>query len=446
MTMGARARKKPLPQEAFPAHIESFAHDGRGVARVDGKAVFIDGALPGEDVTFVFTSVRRDYAEGKIEAVVTPASGRVQPRCPSFGVCGGCSFQHLTDAAQIEEKQKLLLDQFRRIGKIDEVALWPPLTGPHWGYRHKARLGVKWVPKKGRVLVGFRERSSPFITDLTFCPVLHPKVGERLQDLSELIGSLSIKDRLPQIEVAVGDERAALVFRILEDASPDDLEKLVAFGVRIGFDIYLQRQGPDSIMPLHPDNPPMLSYALVNQGIEFRFKPTDFTQVNVDINRKMVDRVMDVLDPAAGDTVLDLFCGIGNFTLPIAKRAQSVVGVEGSAESVERARRNAAANGLGNVEFHVADLSQDLKDAAWAHRRYDKILLDPSRAGAEEVLSHVPRWAASRIVYVSCNPSTLARDAGILVHRHGYRLIRAGVMDMFPQTAHVESIALFEKA
>jgi 23S rRNA (uracil1939-C5)-methyltransferase len=199
-------------------------------------------------------------------------------------------------------------------------------------------------------------------------------------------------------------------------------------------------------MPLHPENPPMLSYALVNQGIEFRFKPTDFTQVNVDINRKMVDRVMDVLDPAPGDAVLDLFCGIGNFTLPIAKRAQHVVGVEGSPESVERARQNAAANGLGNVEFHVADLTQDLKNAAWAHRRYDKILLDPSRAGAEEALSSVPRWGASRIVYVSCNPSTLARDAGILVHRHGYRLIRAGVMDMFPQTAHVESIALFEKA
>jgi 23S rRNA (uracil1939-C5)-methyltransferase len=443
--MAARARKKPLPQEAFPAHIESFAHDGRGVARVDGKAVFIDGALPGEDVTFVYTAVRRDYAEGKIEEVVTPAPGRVQPRCPSFGVCGGCSFQHLTDAAQIEEKQKLLVDQFRRIGKIDEVPLWPPLTGPHWGYRRKARLGVKYVPKKGRVLVGFRERSSPFIADLEFCPVLHPKVGERLQDLSELIGSLSIKDRLPQIEVAVGDERAALVFRILEDASPDDLDRLKAFGMRFEFDIYVQRHGPDSVVPLYPENPPMLSYALLNQGIEFRFEPTDFTQVNVDINRKMVDRVMEVLDPAEGEAVLDLFCGIGNFTLPIAKRAQSVVGVEGSSESVERARQNAEANGIDNVEFHVADLSQALNDAAWANRRYDKILLDPSRAGAEEVLSYVPRWGAGRIVFVSCNPSTLARDAGILVHQHGYRLIRAGVMDMFPQTAHVESIALFEK-
>jgi 23S rRNA (uracil1939-C5)-methyltransferase len=338
-----------------------------------------------------------------------------------------------------------LVDQFRRIGKIDDVPLWPPLTGPHWGYRHKARLGVKYVPKKGRVLVGFRERSSPFIADLEFCPVLHPKVGECLRELSELIGSLSIKDKLPQIEVAVGDERTALVFRILENASTDDLERLKAFGMRFDFDIYVQRHGPDSVVPLHPENPPMLNYSLLNQGIEFRFKPTDFTQVNVDINRKMVDRVMEVLDPAPHDAVLDLFCGIGNFTLPIAKRADRVVGVEGSRESVERARQNAEVNGLDNVQFHVADLSQALNDVDWANRRYDKILLDPSRAGAEEVLSCVPRWGASRIVYVSCNPSTFARDAGILVHQHGYRLIRAGVMDMFPQTAHVESIALFEK-
>jgi 23S rRNA (uracil1939-C5)-methyltransferase len=445
LSMAARARKKPLPQEAFPAHIESFAHDGRGVAHVEGKAVFIDGALPGEDVTFVYTAIRRDYAEGKVEEVVTPAPGRVQPLCPSFGVCGGCSFQHLADAAQIEDKEKLLADQFRRIGKIEDVPLWPPLTGPHWGYRRKARLGVKYVLKKGRVLVGFRERSSPFIADLASCAVLHPKVGERLQDLSELIGSLGIKDRLPQIEVAVGDERAALVFRILEDASPDDLDRLKAFGMRFEFDIYLQRHGPDSIVPLYPENPPMLSYSLLTQGIEFRFKPTDFTQINIDINRKMVDRVMEVLDPAPGDTVLDLFCGIGNFTLPIGKRASRVVGVEGSSESVERARENAKANGLDNLEFHVADLCQSSDDADWVKRRYDRILLDPSRSGAEEILAYVPRWGASRIVYVSCNPSTLARDAGILVHRHGYRLVRAGVMDMFPQTAHVESIALFEK-
>ena len=443
--MAFKARKKVLPQQAVRARIESLTHDGRGVARVDGKPVFIDGALPGEEVSFVYTELRRDYAEGRVETVPEPAISRVEPRCPSFGVCGGCSLQHLADEAQIEEKQKLLVEQFRRIGKIGDIPLFPPLTGPSWGYRHKARLGVKHVPKKGRVLVGFRERSSPYIADVEYCPVLHPKLGDRLRDLSELIGGLSLKDRLPQIEAAVGDERAALLFRVLDDPSEGDVARLKAFGEEFGFDIYLQRQGPDSVTALHPENPPLLSYALPEQGVEFRFKPTEFTQVNVDINCKMVARVMEVLAPEPGDAVLDLFCGIGNFTLALARRAGSVVGVEGSREAVERARQNAADNRLDNVEFHVADLAQPLDGLAWAGRRYDKLLLDPSRAGAEEALAGVPRWGVSRIVYVSCNPSTLARDAGILVHRHGYRLIRAGVMDMFPQTAHVESIALFEK-
>jgi len=443
--MGYRPRKKPVPSEPVRAVIDSFTHDGRGVGRVDGKPVFIDGALPGEEVSFIYTDIRRDYAEGKVAAVLTAAPGRVEPHCPSFGVCGGCSFQHLADPAQIEEKQKLLVEQFQRIAKIEDVPLFPPLTGPAWGYRHKARLGVKNVPKKGRVLVGFREKASPYITDLEFCPVLHPTVGERLRDLSELIGGLSLKDRLPQIEAAVGDERVALVFRVLEDPTEADLARFKAFGAAFGFDIYLQRQGPDSVVALFPEEPPMLGYALPEQGVTFRFEPTDFTQVNVAINRKMVARVMEILAPEPGDSLLDLFCGIGNFTLPIAKRAALVVGVEGGKVAVERARQNALDNGLGNVEFHVADLTQPLDGKAWAERRYNKLLLDPSRAGAEEVLAGVPRWKPSRIVYVSCNPSTLARDAGILVHEHGYRLVRAGVMDMFPQTVHVESIALFEK-
>ena len=443
--MGFRGRKKPLPADPVRVGIESLTHDGRGVASVDGKRVFIHGALPGEEVSFTYTDVRRDYAEGTVCEVHEPSAIRVSPRCPSFGVCGGCSFQHVADAAQIEEKQKLLVEQFQRIGRLGEFALFPPLTGPGWGYRHKARLGVKYVAKKGRVLVGFRERSSPFITDLEACPVLHPRVGERLMALSDLIGSLSIKDRLPQIEVAVGDDRAALVFRVLEDPDAGDLLKLSAFADEFGFEIHLQRHGPDSVVPLKQGTAERLSYALPQQGVAFSFKPTDFTQVNIDINRSMVSRVMTLLDPQSDDCVLDLFCGIGNFTLPLATRARWVVGVEGGAEAVERGRENALANGLANVEFHVADLTQSLEGRPWADRDYDKILLDPSRAGAEEVLAGIPRWGARRIVYVSCNPSTLARDAGILVNTHGYRLVRAGVMDMFPQTAHVESIALFEK-
>ena len=440
-----RIRKKNLPPGPVRAHIESLTHDGRGVARIEGKPVFIHGALPGETVEFVYTDRRRDYAEGRTTAVLEAAMHRVEPRCPHFGICGGCSLQHLEASAQIEAKQALLVEQFRRIGKIEEVALFPPLTGPAWGYRRKARLGVKYVPKKGKVLVGFRERSSPFIAELETCPVLHPKVGERLSDLSELIGELSLRNRLPQIEVAVGDERAALVFRILEDPTGDDLGRLRDFGTRFGFDLYLQRHGPDSVTALYPEAPPLLSYALPEPKVEFRFQATEFTQVNVDMNRKMVGRVLDVLAPEPGDSVLDLFCGIGNFTLPLARRAGQVVGVEGGRDAVERGRENAEANGLANVEFHVADLTQPLAGLAWADRSYERVLLDPSRAGAEEALDGIPRWGASRIVYVSCNPSTLARDAGILVHRHGYRLLRAGVMDMFPQTAHVESIALFEK-
>lgn len=443
--MSQRPNRKKLPETPVLTRIESFAHDLRGVAHVDGKAVFIDGALPGEALTFVYTLIKRDFAEGRVESLITPSPHRVEPRCAHFGVCGGCGLQHLDETRQIAEKQSLLLEQFRRIGKVEPQALWEPLTGPLWGYRHKARLGVKWVAKKGKMLVGFREKASAFVAEIEFCPVLHPQVGERLRDLAEMLGLLSIKERVPQIEVAVGEGRAALVFRVLDQPSPEDLDVLRGFGQRFGFDIYLQPKGPDSVFALWPENPLLLSYALPESGLEFRFQPTDFTQVNVEINRKMVERVLETLDPQPGEAILDLFCGIGNFTLPLARRAGQVVGVEGGAEAVARARQNAQDNGLGNVEFHLADLSQPQEGVAWAKRRYDKVLLDPSRAGAMEILAYAGHWQASRIVYVSCNPSTLARDAGILVHEHGYKLLRAGVMDMFPHTAHVESIALFER-
>lgn len=442
--MSRRSKLKSLPAAPVHACIESLAHDGRGVAHVEGRAVFIDGALPGEEVSFFYTDIRRDFAEGRTGQVLAPSPLRVEPRCLHFGVCGGCSLQHLAEDAQIAEKQRLLLEQFRRIGKVEPESVWSPLTGPRWGYRHKARLGAKYVAKKGRVLVGFREKASAFIAEIHACPVLHPKVGERLPELADLIGGLSVREKLPQIEVAVGDERSALVFRVLADPTPADLEALREFGARLDFDIYLQRQGPDSVLALQPESPPPLSYALPNHGMKFRFRPTDFTQVNVAINRDMVDRVMEALNPDSADQVLDLFCGLGNFTLPLARRCAFVTGVEGNREAVAGARRNARDNGVANVVFHLADLSQPLDGVPWAHRRYDKVLLDPSRAGAQEVLALASKWDTARIVYVSCNPATLARDAGILVGQ-GYRLVRAGVMDMFPHTAHVESIALFER-
>ena len=443
--MSKHRNRKSIPTTPVAARIESFAHDLRGVTHVNNKAVFVDGALPGEEVEFVYTDIRRDFAEARIERVISPAPNRIEPRCPHFGLCGGCSLQHLDEAEQISIKQNLLMEQFRRIGKVEPAEIWPPLTGPHWGYRHKARLGVKWVAKKSKVLVGFREKASSFLAELETCLVLHPKVGEHLQDLSALIESLSIRDQIPQIEVAVGDERAALVFRVLTPPSPEDLEWLRGFAQRFEFDLYLQPKGPDSIVALWPDNPPLLGYQLAYNNVQFRFKPTDFTQVNVAINRKMVNRVMETLDPQATDEILDLFCGIGNFTLPLARKAAHVIGIEGGADAVARARQNAADNGLDNVSFHVADLTQEQDSTLWANRQYDKVLLDPSRAGAMEILAYAKKWAASRIVYVSCNPSTLARDAGILVNELGYRLVKAGVMDMFPHTTHVESIALFER-
>lgn len=446
--MSKRSPRKALPHDPVVTRIESFAHDGRGVAHVDGRAVFIDGALPGETVSFRYRKIRKDFAEGQVAQVLEPSPVRVEPLCPHFGVCGGCSLQHLASESQIKEKQQLLLEQFRRIGKVEPAELSPPLTGPVWGYRHKARLGVKWVAAKNRVLVGFREKASPWVADLQICPVLHPKLGERLPELASMIEGLSIRERLPQIEVAIGDtqpEVGALVFRVLAEPSGADLQALKAFGKRHGFDIYLQTGGPDSLCALYPESPSLLSYANPDLDLTFRFTPTDFTQVNMAINRLMIDRVLKVLDVERGDRVLDLFCGIGNFTLPLARLAAKVVGVEGVASAVERARGNAKENGLTNVEFFSTDLTQPQEHVPWAMSRYDKVLLDPSRNGAQEVLTLTRKWNAARMVYVSCNPSTLARDAGILVHQYGYRLVSAGVMDMFPHTAHVESIALFER-
>lgn len=443
--MARRSRRKKLPKEPVQARIEAFTHDGRGIAYVDNKAVFIDGSIPGELVSFVYTDIRRDYAEGRIDRVFTASEDRVKPECPHYDICGGCSLQHLDPRKQILIKQDLLLEQLQNTGKLEVPALWPPLTSAQWGYRHKARLGVKYVAKKSRVLVGFREKRNRLIADIERCPVLHPHAGTRLMELSRLIASLTIKDRIPQIEVAVGDRYSALVFRILQDVTQTDRERLGEFGDRHGFDLYLQRQGPESVVPLDAKSPPMLSYSLPNYAVSIDFSPIQFIQVNAEMNRKMVDRVIEVLQPATNDTILDLFCGLGNFTLPLARKAAHVAGVEGSSELVQAARDNAEKNGIGNVSFHMADLTQDPNGQAWAGLRYTKVLLDPSRAGAREVLAFLPGWGVERIVYVSCNPSTLARDARILVHELGYTMSQTGVMDMFPHTAHVESIALFEK-
>lgn len=440
----SRRNRKPLPSEPARARIDSLAHDGRGVAHVGGKATFIDGALPGEEVLFVYRLQRKRYDEGDVVEIIAPSPQRVTPRCPHYTVCGGCSLQHLAPAAQIQMKEELLLEDLRRIGDVVPEEVMPPLIGPHWGYRRRARLGAKYVEKKQAMLVGFRERRSSYLADLGRCEILHPAVGERLPELRELLRGLRAYNRIPQVEVAAGDEAVALVFRHLDPLDEADRAALRAFGERQGFLIYLQPGGPGSVVPLWPEDA-RLVYRLPAYAIELEFRPVDFTQVNGTMNRLMVDQAMDLLAPHSHERVLDLFCGLGNFTLAVARRAAAAVGVEGDPNLVQRAADNAGRNGIANAEFHAADL--DAADALWpwAGKRFDKILLDPPRTGALEAVRRIGALGASRIVYVSCNPATFARDAAELVHAQGYRLLRVGVMDMFPHTTHVECMALFEK-
>lgn len=438
-----RRNLKKMPVEPVRADVESLTQDARGVAHIGGKAVFIEGALPGEEVMFTYVAQHRRYDEGQAVQILKASPHRVEPRCPHFNVCGGCSLQHMAVEAQILAKQQVLLDSLAHIGKVAPESLLPPLTGPHWGYRRKARLSAKYVIKKPAMLVGFREKRSNLLADLTRCDVLDPSVGEHLMELRVLLDGMDARDRIPQIEVAVGDHYTALVFRTLADLDGDDQARLREFGERHGFQIYLQPGGPETTILLWPESA-TLSYRLPDYDLELFFLPTDFTQVNAELNRTMINRALGLLDPQPGERVLDLFCGLGNFTLPLARRAGSVVGVEGSEELVKRARDNAQRNGITNVEFHAADLNLAV-DHSWAGPGFDKILLDPPRTGALEAVKHLPAFGASRMVYVSCNPATLARDAAELVHNHGYRLVSAGVMDMFPHTTHVESIALFER-
>lgn len=442
----SRRKRKQLPTEPVEAAIESLSHDGRGVTHIEGKTIFIHGALPDEEVNFVYTRKTRKFDEGKVVEVLKPSPGRVEPLCPHFGVCGGCSLQHQAAEAQIRSKQQALLDALQHIGKVEPGELLPPLVVESaWGYRRKARLGVKYVAKKGKVLVGFRERGSSFLADLTRCEVLHPKIGELLVPLGDLVEGLSIRERVPQIEVAMGDEVCVLVFRLLDSPSEEDRAKLAAFGQAHDLHVYVQEGGPDSVQPLDANSSAILSYALPEFDVKVRFLPTDFTQVNSAINRLMVHRAVEMLAPGTEDRVLELFCGLGNFTLPLARQAAEVVGVEGDAGLVSRARDNAADNGIDNVRFYTANLYEELTQEPWLNERFDMALLDPPRTGAQEVLMHLPKLGIRRILYISCYPGTLARDAGELVNQHGYKLKSAGVMDMFPHTAHVESIALFEK-
>lgn len=435
-------RSRPSSAAPEAARIIDLTHDGRGVARIDGKAVFVSDALPGEQVIIRRTRRHRDYDEAELDSVSEPSAERVAPRCPHFGVCGGCVLQHLAPAAQLAFKQGQLLESLARIGGVTPREILPPLGGSPWGYRRRARLGVKYVAKKGRVLVGFRERAAPYVTDMHECPVLAPPADGLLDPLGELIQSLSIAERVPQVEVAVAANACALVLRVLVPPDEEDLKRLAGFERVHGVCIYLQPGGLDTVAPLSPGTP-ALRYRLADFDVELEFVPTDFVQVNTELNVRMVARAVEHLQLHPTDSVLDLFCGIGNFSLPMARGAGHVVGVEGDDALVERARRNAELNRITNVEFYTCDLSVPCGDLPWAQRRYDRVLIDPPRAGAREILSLIARCDASCVVYISCHAGSLARDAGILVRDHGFVLASAGVMDMFPHTTHVEAMAVF---
>lgn len=429
------------------AVIESLDHEGRGVAHVDGKVVFVEGALAGERVEYAIYRQRPSYDLAEVTRIIKASAQRVVPRCAHFGVCGGCSMQHLDSLAQAAAKQRVLEDALWHVGKVRPGIIYAAIHGPSWGYRYRARIGVRVVPKKGGVLIGFHERRSSYIADMRSCPILPPHVSGMLPVLHELVGGLSIADRLPQIEIAIGDTTTVLVFRNLLPLTPADEARLAAFADEHGVQVWLQPGAPATAHPLHPKSAAPLAYTLPEFDVAMAFQPTDFTQVNIDINRLLIRRSLQLLDPRPGERIADLFCGLGNFSLPIARCGATVVGVEGSESLVRRAAKNARRNGLhGRSEFHAANLFEATEDSLAALGRLDKLLIDPPREGAIAVVKALStQQSPARIVYVSCNPATLARDAAVLVHEKGYVLRGAGIANMFPQTSHVESIALFER-
>ncbi len=448
--MGRRRNRKKLDLTPREIQIESMAHDGRGVGRgEDGKVVFVDFALPGEKVRYIPVMNRKSYLFGTTIEVLEASEHRIEPKCAVFGDCGGCVLQHLDENVQIKYKQQQLLENFKKIGDVQPENLMEPMTGAHWGYRRRARLGAKFVPKKGGMIVGFRERNTSYIQPTDKCEVLYPEVSAMFPDLRETLEQTSCNDKIPQVEISVADNAVVMIVRHLETFVQSDLDILTEFAKRNQVQLFLQPGNLKSVHPLYPEKPDALFYEFKEFDIKVEFLPTDFIQVNGGINDQLVSKAIDLLDIQENDRVLDLFCGVGNFTLPLARRSNYVVGVEGDQALVNRAIHNKELNQLDNVDFHFGDLfKEDMTSSShgdWLEQKFDKILLDPPRSGAAEMIKRLPEFGASKVVYVSCGPATLARDAGVMVNEHGYRMTYAGVIDMFPHTAHVESIAVFEK-
>lgn len=430
------------PEELLTADVIDLSHDARGVVEVDGRRLFVAGALPAERVVLRAERKRRRVREAELVEILEPASARVDPPCPYFGVCGGCALQHLDYAAQLAFKQRALAEQLSRIGGVAPREWLPTITGPEWHYRRRARLGIKYVTAKERVLVGFRERASPYVTDMAHCRVLVEPLDRLPQALSEAVMASPLRQQIPQAEIAVGDAGGAIVLRVLEPPGEADRARFLELGKTFDVDVYFQTAGPDSVAPVGPEPRP-LYYRLDAHDVRIDFEPGDFIQINARVNRALVDAVIEAAAPQKGDRVLDLYCGLGNFSLPFARRAASVLGVEGLGPLVVRAARNAARNGIGNARFVTADL----EGADWPFFResWDLVVLDPARAGAASATAAMGRMRPRRVVYVSCHPGTLARDAGMLVREHGYRLTSARVLDMFPHTHHVEAITVFDR-
>jgi 23S rRNA (uracil1939-C5)-methyltransferase len=436
--------KRDIPGPAV--QVESLDQEGRGVAHLDGKVIFIEGALPGETVEFATYKSKPSYELAEARRILRASASRVEPRCRSFGVCGGCSMQHLEPRAQVAAKQRVLEDNLSRIGKVRPEIMLAPIHGPTWGYRYRARLGSRYVLKKSTMLVGFHERRSTFVADMASCEVLPARISALLLPLRQLFAALSIRERLPQVELAIGDAVDILVLRVLEPPSREDEDRLRQFADQHRIQFYLQPGGPASAHPFHPLDAPKLLYRIPEFDLVFPFDPTDFTQVNHEINRVLVRRAMALLDPQPGERIGDLFCGMGNFSLAIARRGAHVIGIEGNARLVRRAQENASLNGLGErCRFVERDLFKISAPDWKALGPLDRALIDPPRDGAMELVKALGAAPPARIVYVSCSSATLARDAEVLVHAHGYHLSAAGVINMFPHTSHVESVALFER-
>jgi len=439
----SKRRRKKLSADPVMTTISRLSYEGRGIAEINGKTTFIAGALADETIRFRYTKCRSQFDEGEAIEVITPSIQRVDPICPHFGICGGCSLQHMDHDAQIAHKQSALLSLLR---KTPPKNLLEPLIANTFGYRRKARIGVKFVAKKAKVLVGFREKNAPYVTDMQVCHTLHPDVGQAIDKLSELLMTLECKTKIPQLEIAVGDDATAIIVRHLIPLPNSDLTKLIDFFKDRQWHLYCQPNNTDSIYRIYPtEGKECLHYFLDEYNLQFQYHPTQFTQINHNINQQMVARALELLDLQENDLVLDLFCGIGNFSLPIAQYCQKVIGIEDDANAVAQAKLNAKQNQLSNIEFYTANLFEAIVNDCWLKQAYTKILLDPPRSGAKEIVDNITLWAPQRIVYVSCNPATLARDAEILC-KQGYYLSHAGIMDMFPHTAHVETMSLFIKS